>query len=507
MTPQETRQGTDAPSGCHPDLRSYLEALDSLGDLDRVTREVSADLEAAAQTRYSVERVLPAPLFENVVGTAPGLRLLGGAAALSSVPGRPLARVALTLGLPPDSGAADIVEHLVRVGELPGTAPEPVGRDEASCKQNVLLGDDATLDRFPIPLVHAEDGGRYANTWGVVVATTPDKRWTNWSITRIMLLDGKRMVGLVMQPQHLARIWQEWVDIGEPMPYALVQGGPPTVPYVGGLPIPYEVDESGYAGALHGQPIPVARCETVDLMVPASAEIVVEGHVSVTRDAVEGPFGEYAGYMPTAVSAQPVFSVEAITHRDDPIWPLVAEGRPVDETHTVSAIGHAAAILGAMRRAALPVATAWMPPRTAAHWLVITVREDWRDTLPGVDSAGLVHQIGEVLAGTHSGRLAPEVFVLDDDIDPADDADLLWAVGTRIHPTERREVWPGPILPLVASYTDEERAQGRGPVVVHDGLQPPVGGGRQSQSSFAQAYPPHIRERVLAAYERSAPPE
>lgn len=491
--------GTASP-GFHPDLRSYLDALEKLGDLHRVARQVSADLEAAAETRFTVERRLPAPLFESVAGVEPGFRLLGGAAALCSDPAQPMARVALTLGLPPDTRATEIVDHLARVMDLPPVAPVTVSPDGAPCKQNILLGDEATLDRFPIPRVHADDGGRYVNTWGIVVAATPDKRWTNWAITRIMLIDGKHMAGLVMPPQHLARIWQEWVDIGEPMPYALVQGGAPAVCYAGGLPIPYEADEAGFVGALHGHPVELVPCETVDLMVPAGAEVVVEGHVAITRDATEGPFGEYAGYMPTATSQQPVFSVEAITHRDDPIWPIVAEGRPVDETHTVSAVGHAAVILRALRAAHLPVTTAWMPPSTAAHWLVITVAASWRERLPGVDSAELAHRVGQVLDGTHSGRLASQVFVLDDDIDPSDESDLMWALATRVHPSLRREEWLGPILPLVACYTPEERQRGQGPVVVHDALQAPVGAGRQAQSSFAQAYPAEVRARVLAAY-------
>ncbi|CAM5631484.1 UbiD-like decarboxylase [Streptomyces canarius] len=493
----------DAPH-FHDDLRGYLDALERRGDLNRVTREVSAHLEAAAETRLSVERRLPAPLFENIAGVAPGFRLLGGVAALSSHPDKPMARVATTLGMPVDTSAADIVDRLCHVMDAPAVPPVVVSRDRAACKQNVLLGDDATLDRFPIPRVHEEDGERYVNTWGIVVTSTPDKRWTNWAITRVMYLDGKRMTGLVRPTAHLGKIWQEWVDIGEPMPYALVQGGPPAVCYAGGLPIPYEVDEADFVGALHGRPVELVACESVDLLVPATSEVVVEGHVSVTRDATEGPFGEYAGYMPTTTSQEPVFSVEAITHRDDPIWPLVAEGRPVDETHTVSAVGHAAVVLRALRRAHLPVTLAWMPPSTAAHWLVVTVADDWRERLPGLDTAALCHRIGEVLSEVPSGRLASHVFVLDDDIDPTDDAELMWALGTRVHPTLRREEWTGPILPLVACYTPEERQRGRGPVVVHDALQAPAGAGRQVQSSFAQAYPAEIRARVLAAQQRTA---
>jgi UbiD family decarboxylase len=220
------------------DLRGYLDVLDELGDLTRVRREVSWNLEAGAITRLSYERSGPAALFENIHGVAPGFRLLGAPAGLSSVPGNPLARVALSVGLPADSTPARIVDHLSRARDLPPIAPNRVGPRDAVCKQNVLLGEDASLDRFPIPQIHLQDGGRYVNTWGVIVARTPDGGWTNWSITRIMMIDGKRMTGLVIPSQHLGLIWTEWAKIGKPMPYALVQGAAPAVPVAGGLPLP-----------------------------------------------------------------------------------------------------------------------------------------------------------------------------------------------------------------------------------------------------------------------------
>ncbi|WP_051852482.1 bagremycin/ferroverdin biosynthesis UbiD family decarboxylase BagN/FevL [Streptomyces aureocirculatus] len=487
------------PSGpySYKDLRSYLHALEALGDLRRVHRTVSADLEAAAFTRLSYERQSPAPLFENVRGVAPGFRLLGAPAGLSAAPGKPLARVALSVGLPAETTAAELVEHLARARDAVPVPPRTVGRADAACKQNVLLGDDATLDRFPVPRVHEFDGGRYPNTWGIIVARTPDGRWTNWSIARIMMVDGKHMTGLVIPAQHIGMIWQEWVERGEPMPYALVQGGDPAVPFVGGIPLPPGTDEAGYIGALYGEPVEVVPCETVDLEVPASAEIVIEGHLSIGRDAEEGPFGEFAGYASTRTSMQPVYSVEAITHRDDPIWPIVAEGRPVDEFHTVTGVGQAAEVLAELRAAGLPVTTAWSPLRAAAHWMVVTVPQDWRERLPGVDSAEFTHRIGEVLSESHSGRATAATFVLDDDIDPADDTDLLWALATRIHPLEKAEAWPGFVHPLLNCYTPQERAAQYGPIVFHDGLQPVPDGSRLPHCSFAQAYPEHVRRLVL----------
>lgn len=480
------------------DTRQYLEALAAIGDLKTVDRPVSADLEAAAHTRRSYELRAPAPLFTRVVADRIGMRLLGAPAGVSSRPDMPLARLALSVGLSPDADAASLVDHLVRTRDAAPVPPKEVARRHAPCKQHVLLGPEARLDRFAIPRIHEQDGGRYLNTWGVIVAKTPDGAWTNWSITRIMMLDAQRMTGLVMPPQHLGLVWQAWAERGEPMPYALVQGGAPAIPVVGGIPLPRGVDEVGYIGALLGEPVEVVRCETVDLEVPAHAEVVIEGHLSVGRDGMEGPFGEYAGYASTHTSPQPVFSVSAITHRSAPIWPLVAEGRPPDEYHTVTGTGRAANVLYALRAAGLPITTVWMPFAAAMHWTVVTVPDTWRAVLPGVDSAEFVRRIGEVIHNSGGpSAMMPATFVLDDDVDPSNEADLTWALATRLHPRERRASWDGVVLPFMACYSTEERAAMRGPSVVHDGLLPAWGEGRLQHSSFAQAYPADVRRSVV----------
>ncbi|MET8212665.1 UbiD family decarboxylase [Streptomyces sp. NPDC005373] len=483
----------------YPDLRSYLEALDAVGDLEHVTREVDWDLEAAAATRLSYERREPAPLFENVTGCGEGFRLLGAPAALSSVPGKPYMRIALSLGLAADATPAEIVEHLARARKRPLVPPRVVPADQAPCKQNILLGDDATLDRFPIPRIHQDDGGRYANTWGVIVARTPDGRWTNWSIARMQMLDGKHLTGLVIPQQHLGMIWGEWAAIGEPMPFALAQGGVPAIPVIGGAALPAGVDEAAYLGALSGEPLDVVRCETIDLEVPATAEIVIEGHLSVTRHVTEGPFAEIHGYAFDDTTLEPEYTVEAITHRDDPIWPFVVPGRPIDETHTVCGPGTSAEALTLLRDAGLPITTAWQPLNGATHILVVTAPQDWRETLPEVSTAEFAHRVGAVLRANRVGPLCPVTYLLDDDIDPSVDGDLIWALGTRVHPTSRKKEWPGTVLPWYSNYTDDERVTGHGSLVVHDGLMPARGGRYVSPATFADAYPEAIRNKVLAA--------
>ena len=487
------------------DLREYLQALESLGDVEHIDRPVSAELEAAAITRRSTEQRRPAPLFSNIEGAKPGFRMFGAAGSLSSVHDHPLARVALSLGLSHDANAHELVEHLVEAHEKPPIPAKLVSPDVAACKQNILLGSDATLDGFPIPLVHPDDGGRYVNGWGVIVARTPDGRWTNWSISRIMMLDDRHMTGLFLPQQHIGMIWAEWEKIGKPMPFAVAQGGDPGVPMIGGMPIPAETDEGTFLGTLYGEPVEVVKCETNDLEVPAGAEVVIEGHVSVTRDATEGPYAEFHGWALPETSPEPTYTIEAITYRDDPIWPVSATGRPPDDSQIAPALGVSAEVVALLRNAGLPITTAWLLVHTACHWAIVTVPRNWRDVLPHTSTTEFIHRIGELMSTNRAGRMCPVTYVLDDDIDPSNISDVLWALGTRIHPTGRQEQWPVAILPWYQCYTEQERHSAQGAIVVHDGLLPPVGDGQARPATFDSLYPPEIRERVLAAESSTTP--
>lgn len=477
------------------DLRSYLAALDQLGDIMHIDWQVDGDLEPGAITRRSYEIQSPAPLFENIAGTAPGFRILGAPAALSSRKDMPYARVALSLGLAPTLDGPAIVNALADTRNVPYIKPVLVPAAEAPCQQHVLQGDQANLNRFPIPFAHDQDGGRYANTWGTLIVKTPDGRWINWSIARVMKVDGKRMVGLMVPSQHIGQIWGEWVALGKPMPYALVQGPAPAISCLSGMPLPAEVDEADFVGALAGGPVKLVQAISVDLAVPASAEIVIEGHVSIERDCMEGPYGEYGGYLGNSSSAQPTFHVETITHRSDPIWPLVVAGRPTDESHTVWAMGIAADALANLRQAELPVTTVWAPEAAAVHWFLVVVPRDWRSALPDVSSEALAQRVGEVLFKTDAMLFVPQIYLVDDDIDPTCLADVVWALATRVHPTARRVVFEDqPIVRLPQCYTEDEYVARRGPKVVFDTLQPEE---RHLHSSFAQAYPEELKRRVL----------
>jgi 4-hydroxy-3-polyprenylbenzoate decarboxylase len=330
-------------------LREYVDALRAIGEVVDVNARVDLNPEIGAICRRCYETGAPAPLFTNIPGTLPGSRVLGAPAGVSAQPGLYLARIALSLGLDPGASAKEIVERIAEARDRPPLPPRRAAT--GPCKENVILGDKIDLLQLPAPLLHDGDGGRFLNTFGVIVAQTPDKKWTNWSIARIMLVDERRMAGIVAPNQHIGMVRKMWSDLGKDMPFALALGAEPFVPFVGGMPLPAYADEADFAGAYFGEPIEVVACETADLEVPATSEIVVEGYLSQTETAPEGPMGEYAGYLwMSGPSPKPVYHATALTYRNEPILPISVAGEPPEDNHTAWGIPNAAEILWTLQR-------------------------------------------------------------------------------------------------------------------------------------------------------------
>ncbi len=413
------------------DLRAYISALQAIGEVQTIDKEVDWNLEIGAIIRRSYDLRVPAPLFNQIKGIEPGFRVLGAPAALSRQPGLSYSRIALSLGLDARASGKEIVEALVAAHHRQPIPPREVAT--GPCKEHVLLGEDVDMLRLPTPLIHEGDGGRYIDTFGITVVQTPDKHWTNWSITRKMVVDKNRLTGLVVPNQHFGMIDAEWKKLGKPTPFAVAIGVEPFLPFVGGMPLPANVDESGYIGAYFGEPVDVVHCETVDLQVPATAEIVIEGFISHDETVSEGPMGEYTGYLERESHPKPVFHVTALTHRNNPIMTVVAGGEPVEEDHTAWGLPHAAQILYELREQGLPITMCWMLMESANHIWVITVPQDWRQRT-GFNSTQLIEKIGHlVFEGSKAGFGIPKIWLMEDDVDAANTNEVLWAFASRCH--------------------------------------------------------------------------
>jgi UbiD family decarboxylase len=483
-------------------LRDYIAALRSIDEVREIDQEVELDLEVGAIIRRCCETGAPAPLFQRIRGVPSGFRILGAPAGASRQPGRSLARVALSLGLDPAATGREIVEHLASAHDR--TPIRPIVVPDAPCFQNVATGDAVDITRLPAPLLHHGDGGRYLNTFGCIVVRTPDGSWTNWSIARIMVLDARRMSGIIAAEQHIGMVRQAWADIGKPMPFALALGVEPAIPFVCGMPLAAHVNEGDFLGGMLGRAIETVRCRTVDLEAPASAEILIEGHVALEETALEGPMGEYAGYLWSGKGMQrPVYHVTALSHRDDPILPVVAAGEPVEENHTAWGIPCAAECLYALRTAGVPVTTAWIPLESALHWLVVTVPRDWRARSGAESAEAFCRRVGEVVFATKAGIVLPKIIVHLDDIDPTDLRELVWSFATRCHPMLGNVTFGSvPAPPLIAYLRASEKMSASTGKVIYNCLPPDEWGDKlPTRSSFAHAYPEEIRRRVLSRWE------
>lgn len=313
-------------------FRSFIDSLREDDDLAEIDESVDPYLEVGAITRKALEARKRAPLFNNVKGASSGLfRILGAPGGLRKPGANEFGRVALHLGLSIDSTARDIINKSIAVRESTGIKPRVVLT--GPCKENMIFGDDIDLEKLPVPFLHRGDGGKYLQTYGLNCIQTPDGTWTNWSINRAMVCGKNAMTGLLVTSQHVNQIYQMYKRKGQDAPWALVLGAPPAAVYVGSMPLPDHANEVDYAGAVAGSPVEVVKCETNDLLVPANAEIVLEGYISTSESAEEGPFTEMYGYVfADEVRKAEVFHVQAITYRNDAILPICPAGRFPDET-------------------------------------------------------------------------------------------------------------------------------------------------------------------------------
>lgn len=314
-------------------FRAFVEALKADDDLVEINDPVDPYLEAAAITRLVCETNNKAPLFNKLKGMKEdGLfRILGAPNSLRGSSKDRYGRLARHLGLQPTAGMREILEKMTSASTM-----DPIDHTivpNAPCKENSLEGDEIDLTALPAPMIHKDDGGKYIQTYGMHVVQSPDGRWTNWSIARAMVHDKRHLVGLVIEPQHIWQIHQMWKKEGRDVPWALAFGVPPAAIMASSMPIPDGVSEAGYVGAMTGSSLQVVKCDTNGLFVPASSEIVFEGTLSISETASEGPFGEMHGYVfPGDSHPWPVYTVNKITYRNNPILPISSCGRLTDET-------------------------------------------------------------------------------------------------------------------------------------------------------------------------------
>ena len=468
-------------------VRDFITRLDELGEHVHIKEEVDWNLEAAAIMRRFNETQGPAVLFEKIKGYPKGYCLSSG--TLST-----FKRLAIAMGLEPEASYHEIVDTYIERRQNP---IKPILVDTGPCKENIFTGKEVDLLSLPVPMVHLGDGGRFLGTWNIGVCRDPDSDWVNWGTYRTMVHD-KNTTGIYISPvQHIGIIYSKYESRGEPMEYAFFMGYDPVSQLVGTSAIPYGVSEVDILGGVRQQPVELVKCETVDLMVPASAEIVVEGVILPHERKEEGPFGEYPGYVVSGTVARPILKVSAITHRNNPILTTISLGVPIDEGNIVADIGLMADIKIDLLRAGLPVKKAYMPPESAVHMAVVSTETPYPH---------IAHRIASCIwANKNGGHFIPRVFVVNDDIDPSNMQEVIHAFATKCHPARGTTLVEHAFNSHLTPYLSrKERNLGTGANVLYDCTWPldwdkkdiPV------KASFKTIYPKEIQEKVLSHWEK-----
>lgn len=399
----------------YKDLRTFISELESIGELHRVKAEVDWDCEIGAILREQFNRKGgPALMFENVKDSK--FPLFAGTMFGPE-------KYARMLDVEPRTPQA-IMNHLI---EGMDKTIEPIMVENAPCQENVITGDDIDLNIFPTPRWHALDGGRFIGTLGCVVTRDPETNIRNVGIYRGQILD-KNKLGINCE-QHGGIHMRKNRDKGLPTPVASCIGVPPALIPAGAAKVPFGVDEYYVAGGLAGAPIPLVKCKTIDLEVPADCEIVLEGYVPADAGewGMEGPFGEFHGHFnEMEPRKRPTAILTAITYRNNPILQGCSPGVGPNEVTFAGQMSFAAGMWDNLRKAGIPGVKAVNCPESGCGGVTAVVSLD-RHYYKG-NAQQVMHHLFSL------GHFPKIVIVVDDDIDVFDDFMVNWAINSRVQP-------------------------------------------------------------------------
>jgi 4-hydroxy-3-polyprenylbenzoate decarboxylase len=399
------------------DLRDWIARAEALGELTRVRGADPGRDVGGLTDLYQWKMGNPALLFDDLVGHPSGYRLLSN--VHTSLP-----RVALSLGLPASQTPRAFVETLrERVASLDPLPARTVANGPVLDHRQA--GADVDVTRFPAPLWHPQDGGRYIGTGGIVIMRDPDTGWVNAGVYRVQVHDARTVGVYISRGKHGGLIRDKYWARGEACPVAISVGHDPLLLLVGGLEVDLGTNEFDVAGAIRGEALEVVAAPHTGLPVPATAEIVLEGEIPPETTLPEGPFGEWAGYYASGQRPAPIVRVRSVLHRDDPIVLGCLPGKPPNDNTFFRSPLRAAFIWNELERVGIPGITGvWSHEAGGGRMFnVVSIRQLY---------PGHAKQVGMATASCHAGAYANRyVVVVDDDIDPTDTNEVIWALCTR----------------------------------------------------------------------------
>ena len=425
------------------DLRDWLRKVEEMGQL-KIVEGAERDLEIGTITELNAKRQgSPALLFDRIKGFSPGYRVLTSLLLTSG-------RLALTYGFHTNLSEVELRKKFrgkpLEWENASGKFP-PQFVEKGAVLENIQMGKDVDVLKFPSPKWHELDGGRYIGTGCAVITKDPDTGLVNLGTYRVQVVDEKRVTLYISPGKHGRIHYEKYHQGGRPCPVAVSVGHDPLVFVAAALEVPTGICEYNYMGAIAGEPYRVVRGPVTGLPIPASAEIVLEGWCYPGDLHDEGPFGEWTGYYASGMRPAPVIQVRCVMQRNDPIILGVPPNRPPHDYTYMRSVLRSAMLLDALTKAGVPdVKDVWFHEAGGGRLLLIV---SIKQRYPGhARQAAFVASQCQV--GAYLGRY---VVVVDDDIDPMNTFDVLWALSTRSDPVKDidiiRRAWSGPLDPVI----------------------------------------------------------
>lgn len=358
-------------------------------------------------------------------------------------------------------------------------------------KKSSLPKQRSIWNALRVPWIKEIDGGRYLGTADIVVSKDLESEWVNWGTYRCMIT-GHDHFSILLMPasQHGGEIFAAYQLAKRPMPIALVIGADPASHLVAGSPIHHGVSEVDLSGGLRGEGLPLVKCETSDLSVPANAEMIIEAEVWPGELVEEGPFGEYTGHA-TQHGRVPLARVTSITHRRNPIHALANMGKPWDDAAVPSSVMMAAIAKNRLEDNGVHV-------KAVHHYVPGTI------VIAVKPRPGIHQRIVSILLSAH--RLAQAVVLVDEDVDVTNLEDVWWAICTRMNPESYRIVRGVGANLLMPWLTPQERERHQAGLWVMDasfpyGWTPEYRTEHTVVSNFAHGFSDETKASVLSRWE------
>ncbi len=415
------------------DLRQFISFLEKKGDLVRIKQEVDPYLEMTEIYERLIKKGGPAVLFENPKGSSIPvlLNLFGTVERVAQgldTDEKGLLEIGAFLAFlqhpEPPKGFVDAVKHLPFYARILHLSPKKI--KNAPCQEVVLLGDDADLDAIPIQHCWPDDAAPLI-TWPLVITKPAPgvEGKSNAGIYRMQKLDKKRTIMRWLSHRGGADHYRQWMAQGKPMPVAVAIGCDPAMTIAAVTPVPEQIGEFHFAGLLRKKQVELVKCKTVDLEVPATSELIIEGEIHPGEMADEGPHGDHTGYY-NSVEPFPVFRVTCITHRKNPIYQSTTTGRPPRED----------AIIGlALNQIFLPLLKQHFPEIIDFHlpmeacsyrFAIISIKKQY----PGHAKRVMMGIWGFLKQFLY----VKFIVVVDPEIDIRKWDDVIWAISTQVDP-------------------------------------------------------------------------